>query len=132
MLNGADHAANCRCVVMLDDIIRSAESERFDRALMIEKRIVHAFSLFDTELLHLCYPLKTFESEIPLRSAVEDASERFSSADIVAFTKLCGFDEPCDFVRISCTPASSSTARTPPPAISPVPGEAGLRKTLPA
>ena len=29
-------------------------------------------------------------------------------------------------------PASSSTARTPPPAITPVPGAAGLRKTRPA
>ena len=29
-------------------------------------------------------------------------------------------------------PASSSTARTPPPAITPVPGEAGLRNTRPA
>ena len=28
-------------------------------------------------------------------------------------------------------PASSSTARTPPPAITPVPGDAGLRKTRP-
>ena len=29
-------------------------------------------------------------------------------------------------------PASSSTARTPPPAITPVPGAAGLRNTRPA
>jgi hypothetical protein len=32
---------------------------------------------------------------------------------------------------MSWIPASSSTARTPPPAITPVPGEAGFRNTLP-
>ena len=33
---------------------------------------------------------------------------------------------------MSWIPASSSTARTPPPAITPVPGEAGLSRTRPA
>ena len=32
---------------------------------------------------------------------------------------------------MSWIPASSSTARTPPPAMTPVPGEAGLRNTRP-
>ncbi len=54
------------------------------------------------------------------------------SASIVALTTLWGFEEPSDFVRTSRTPADSSTARTPPPAISPVPGEAGFSITLPA
>src|SRR3972149_5116191 len=36
---------------------------------------------------------------------------------------------PSDLVRMSLTPAASSTARTPPAAITPVPGEAGLRNT---
>ncbi len=34
-----------------------------------------------------------------------------------------------DLVSTSCTPADSSTARTPPPAIRPVPGDAGLSMT---
>ena len=50
----------------------------------------------------------------------------------VAFTRLIGFWLPSDFESTSWMPASSSTARTPPPAITPVPSEAGLRKTLPA
>ena len=50
---------------------------------------------------------------------------------MVALTRLMGFWEPSDFERMSWMPASSSTARTPPPAMTPVPGEAGLRKTRP-
>ena len=40
-----------------------------------------------------------------------------------------GFWLPSDFESTSLMPASSSTARTPPPAITPVPGEAGLSRT---
>ena len=45
---------------------------------------------------------------------------------------LIGVLEPRDFERISVIPASSSTARTGPPAITPVPGAAGLIKISPA
>ena len=51
---------------------------------------------------------------------------------IVARTMLIGVFEPKDFERISPTPASSSTARTGPPAITPVPSEAGLIRISPA
>jgi len=45
---------------------------------------------------------------------------------------LIGVLEPRDFERISCTPANSSTARTGPPAITPVPSAAGFKNTSPA
>src|SRR5207249_3849723 len=57
---------------------------------------------------------------------------RCCNASIVARTMLCGLVEPRLFVRISRTPAHSSTARTGPPAITPVPVAAGLRRTRPA
>ena len=47
----------------------------------------------------------------------------------MALTRLIGFWLPSDFDSTSWMPASSSTARTPPPAITPVPGEAGLSST---
>jgi hypothetical protein len=50
----------------------------------------------------------------------------------VAATRFTGFEVPSDLVRMSRMPASSSTARTPPPAITPVPSEAGFMNTLPA
>src|SRR5450432_2365329 len=45
---------------------------------------------------------------------------------------LCGFVEPRLFVRMSPTPAHSSTARTAAPAITPAPGAAGFISTRPA
>ncbi len=39
---------------------------------------------------------------------------------------------PSDFALTSVTPASSSIARTGPPAITPVPSAAGIINTLPA
>ena len=47
----------------------------------------------------------------------------------VALTKLCGFEDPFDFAKTSFTPALSKTARIAPPALTPVPLEAGLIKT---
>ena len=54
------------------------------------------------------------------------------SAATVACTTLIGLDEPCDFDSTSLMPAHSSTARTGPPAMTPVPGLAGLSSTTPA
>ncbi len=54
------------------------------------------------------------------------------SASMVARTTLCGFELPRHLVRMSWMPALSTTARTAPPAMTPVPGEAGLRNTSPA
>jgi len=45
---------------------------------------------------------------------------------------LIGVLEPSDLERISVIPANSSTARTGPPAITPVPGAAGLTRIEPA
>src|SRR5699024_11849715 len=50
---------------------------------------------------------------------------------IVARIILTGLLDPSDFVKMSPTPASSSTARTGPPEITPVPSAAGFINTLP-
>ena len=57
---------------------------------------------------------------------------RSFSAVIVARTMLIGVRLPMHLERISLMPASSSTARTGPPAITPVPSAAGRRNTSPA
>lgn len=51
---------------------------------------------------------------------------------MVARTTLHGLLERRDLVRMSLIPATSITARTGPPAITPVPGAAGFISTLPA
>src|SRR5438270_11936693 len=54
------------------------------------------------------------------------------SASNVALTTLCGLAVPSDLVRMFWIPADSRMARTGPPAMTPVPSEAGLSITLPA
>src|SRR5262249_46060182 len=71
---------------------------------------------------------RTALTERPGSSATSSGVRRDSSPAIVALTRLIGFCEPSDFERMSWIPASSSTARTPPPAMTPVPGAAGFRK----
>src|SRR5215813_1112148 len=51
---------------------------------------------------------------------------------MVARTTLCGLADPSDFVRMFVIPADSTTARTAPPAMMPVPSGAGFSNTLPA
>src|SRR4051812_35503432 len=74
---------------------------------------------------------RTWLIERPRSSATSSGVRRDWRPWTVALTRLIGFCEPRDLLRMSWMPASSSTARTPPPAMTPVPSEAGLRKTLP-
>ena len=69
---------------------------------------------------------------MPRVIATETGSRKSVKALMVALTTLCGFDEPNDFANTSVTPALSNTARIAPPAITPVPCEAGLTQTLEA
>src|ERR671935_2545006 len=55
-----------------------------------------------------------------------------SSARIVAIPTLIGFERPSDFVSTSRIPADSTTARMEPPAMTPVPADAGRRSTFAA
>src|SRR5712692_7758959 len=71
-------------------------------------------------------------TSMPRSLATRRGVVRRFSPSIVARTMLCGLVEPRLLVRMSRTPAHSSTARTGPPAITPVPDAAGLRSTRPA
>src|SRR6266540_3717926 len=51
---------------------------------------------------------------------------------MVAWTMLIALPEPRDLDGMSLMPAASTTARTGPPAMTPVPGAAGLSSTTPA
>src|SRR5262245_36463813 len=69
---------------------------------------------------------------LPRSAATWSGGRSSRSAAIVARTMLFGLFEPMHLVRTLASPASSTTARTPPPAITPVPSEAGLSSTSPA
>src|SRR5690349_5069907 len=68
----------------------------------------------------------------PRRAAISSGRLSPLRAATVACTTLIAFEEPRDRDSTSWIPAHSSTARTGPPAMTPVPGLAGLSSTTPA
>src|SRR3954453_18144578 len=71
-------------------------------------------------------------SSLPRIRAIVDGSLSESSPAQVARTTLCALADPSDLVTMLPMPAASTTARTAPPAMMPVPSGAGLSSTLPA
>ena len=129
-------------VLALDLVPDAAQPEAAQNLAVRGHGTDRAADLADTNrlrLAHLCAP--------PLRSAPRPPSpaarrcsrrgarstvRSFSSASNVALTTLCGLVVPSDLVRMSWMPADSITARTGPPAMTPVPADAGLSSTRPA
>src|SRR5699024_10499453 len=68
----------------------------------------------------------------PRDAATSSGRRRPLSAATVACTTLIALSLPSDLDRTSWMPAHSRTARTAPPAITPVPGLAGRSMTTPA
>src|SRR5699024_12547450 len=68
---------------------------------------------------------------LPPISSLFPYTTLFRSPLSVARTLLIGVFDPTDLLKISVIPANSNTARTGPPAITPVPGAAGFINTLP-
>jgi hypothetical protein len=69
---------------------------------------------------------------LPLLRATSSALLMDRSPSKTARKTLCALPVPSDLVRMSCTPIVSMTARTAPPAMTPVPCEAGFMMTWPA
>ena len=69
---------------------------------------------------------------MPRCAATSSAVRKFLRPSIVVLTTLQGLLERRAFVLISLIPADSTTALTAPPAITPVPGAAGFKRTRPA
>src|SRR5215218_5133061 len=158
MLYRVDEAAHRRVVLTLDGAADLSEAERPERVVLLAAGAVGRLHLGDGELRHQagassasgtsgsglsptpssagCSPSdgafsspSTSRTVRPRSFATSSGLRRSWSAATVAFTRLIGFWLPSDFESTSLIPASSSTARTPPPAITPVPGEAGFRRT---
>src|SRR3954469_9619604 len=66
---------------------------------------------------------------MPRRALSSSAECRPRSASIVARVTFTGFVEPWILARMSRIPAASTTARTEPPAMTPVPCDAGFSST---
>src|SRR3954463_9724869 len=140
-----DHAAQLRRVLALDGLADAAQAERAQRVALLAVGAVGGLDLPDHEAHAVTSSSGAIVSAPPFspprpstRSTDRPRSVATSSGRrrpwrpaIVAFTRLIGVWVPSDLERMSWMPASSSTARTPPPAMTPVPGEAGLRNTRP-
>src|SRR3954447_4205161 len=156
--DAVQHAARLRGVLDVDRVADAAQPERAQR---VELLLVRAVLALDLRHLHdagsssaastvpfaapsaagtpssvsvaarLPPSPRTWLIDRPRSSATSSGVRRDWRPWTVALTRLIGFCEPSDLLRMSWMPASSSTARTPPPAMTPVPSEAGLRKTLP-
>src|SRR5215217_2516202 len=148
MADGVNHPAQLRGIGTLHRLVDAAQAERLQRAALGLVRAVGRLDLGDQQAAHAstagsgstCESSTTFTpsdrpstalTDRPRSCAISSGLRRSCRPAIVALTRLIGFCEPSDFDRMSWIPASSSTARTPPPAITPVPGEAGLRNTRP-
>src|SRR6478735_7985915 len=97
-------------------------------------RSLPASALFAMEFLSYARsPAPTSSSSsLPRRRATSDGSFSERRPAKVARTTLCGLSDPRHLVRMFWMPAASTTARTAPPAMMPVPSGAGLSSTLPA
>src|SRR6478609_4369584 len=147
--NGVDHAADLRAVFLDDNITDPLETERAKGLALVGLDADRALLLLDLELSHQedtsCdTPAGTSARALssaagatcstgrPRRAATCSGCSSIFRASTVAWTMLIWFDEPSDLLRMSWMPAHSSTARTGPPAITPVPGAAGRSMTTPA
>src|SRR2546421_7441645 len=152
MAHGVDHAPELPRVLALDAVADPAQAEGAQRVDLPAVRAVARPRLDDAHLAHdavsvgaggsaadspaLPSPLSsaspsTCATVRPRSSATCSGVRSDWRPATVAFTRLIGFCEPRLLERMSWIPPSSSTARTPPPAITPVPGEAGLSRTRP-
>src|SRR5690348_940260 len=149
MADRVHHAAQLRGVLALDRLADATQAERAQRVALAPVGAVRRLHLGDDQAHASAStgvsstsvaapsplpppPRPSTRSTLRPRSAATSSGRRSSwSPVIVALTRLIGFWEPSDFERMSWIPASSSTARTPPPAITPVPGAAGLSSTRP-
>src|SRR5579872_1462757 len=88
----------------------------------------HALAVlpFDDLAMHV---IDNHVTATPRNRAICSFVLSFSSALSVARTRFMGLVEPRLLVSASCTPADSRTARTVFPAMTPVPGRAGIKTT---
>src|SRR6185369_5029522 len=128
-----DHPADFLRIDALGDPVHLPQAESLQRLAHLARAADAAADLADLDLLHgRAHASTSAASPLP-RSALYCSSLRSClRASNVALTTLCGLAVPSDLVRMFWIPADSRMARTGPPAMTPVPSEAGFSSTLPA
>src|SRR6516164_3378635 len=143
MRNFRHHPANRRRIFPLDHLVQMGKSQSLDYQLVFHRRSDGRAYIFEMNLCaRRCGFLFGFLADarhdynssaaLPRAVAISFLSRSDLRASNVALITLCGLVVPIDLVSTFCTPAEVITARTAPPAITPVPSGAGFNITLPA
>src|SRR5690349_21781586 len=140
--DGVDHPPDLGAVLLDDHVADPLQAERAQRVALVLLAADRGLGLLDLEGsshqdVTSARALSsaagaTSSTGRPRRAATASGSSRPLRASTVACTMLIWFDEPSDLLSTSWMPAHSSTARTGPPAMTPVPGAAGRSSTTPA
>src|SRR5574344_926133 len=125
MSNSSCHSANGRCILMNDCRIDLFETKATDSSDFRRFLSDCTLNQSDFKLFRHDQPHKSCR-DLPLFAATALASIRCAIASNVARTTFTELLEPSDLEMISVAPIASMIARTAPPAIIPVPGQAGL------
>src|SRR5687768_4096507 len=134
-----NHAARRRRVHQFDAAVDPAQPHALRRRRLRPVEADDALDERDLQLLRRVslgsllghYTPTISASSLPRMRATKAGSLSPIRPLNVARTTLCGFAEPSDFVSTFWMPHDSTTARTAPPAMRPVPSGAGLSSTLP-
>src|SRR5512140_1853267 len=134
MRNLINHAANLWCIHAHDGMVQLPESQSYQNDLMFSRPRDSAFyeCNFKFFRIRICHTYASSSTDLPLSAATCAAPLSLISPSMVALTTLCGLLEPSDLQRTFRTPTTSSTDLLAPPAINPVPSDAGFRSTFPA
>src|SRR5512133_3600012 len=136
------HAPDRRRVFPLDHLVQPRKAQPFNHQLVLHRRCngrTHPLELhlraLGRRLGFRLFPSSPHDysssTDLPRCAATSCRSRSLPRALNVALMTLCGFVVPIDLVSTFCTPAEVMTARTAPPAITPVPSGAGLSSTMP-
>src|SRR6185369_13672381 len=137
-----NHATNGERVFALDHLVQTGEAQSLDHQLLLNRSLASGTEPLQLDLGSLRCLLRLFlnscaghlyssSTDLPRLLATSLRSRNFESASNVALITLCGFVVPIDFVSTFWIPAEVMTARTAPPAITPVPSGAGFSSTCP-
>src|SRR6185437_6213889 len=130
-----NHAANGRGIRALDDLIQPREPESLNDFLVLHRSAYLGAHILQAQSASAssCLFCRHYNSSaaLPRTPATSSLFLSFFSASKVALITLCGLVVPIDLVSTFCTPAEVMTARTAPPAITPVPSGAGFSRTMP-
>src|ERR1035438_6221609 len=119
------HAAETRGIGPLHHLVELPQAQAFHHPPGLLRSADDAAHQLDFD----CAAHQSFSTAMPRNAARAALSRNDSSATMVALTTLCGLRRPIDLVSTLGTPQAVITARTAPPAITPVPWGAGFNST---